>query len=262
MSGLRGKIMLIENPIFLWIIVGSASGVILGLAGTGGGVISIPILMILGGYDIKEASAYGLLALTVGAALSWFIQRKNTIYPISAVLIVFAGAVAFIAAPLKAISPHWVINILLNLTCVFSIYSLWVLRKPDDPGEVRPLSYRIKTATVGGMITGFLSTMTGLGGGVVIIPWLTGITRLRFEQAMACSLLTIAMTAPISAWRQGKFDLTLGEWLGLGGGILVTSLIVQKLISRTLPLHLILIRKLALTGVIFISMYRTLSTLF
>lgn len=249
------------DPILLWAIVGGASGIILGLAGTGGGIISIPILMIFGGYDIKEASAYGLLALAVGAALSWFIQRKNTLYPISAVLILFAGIVAFATAPLKTMAPHWVINVLLNLTCVFSLYSLWVLRKPEDPGEERPLSFRLKTATVGGMITGFLSTMTGLGGGVVIIPWLTGITRLRFEQAIACSLLTLAITAPVSAWRQGKIDLIWEEWLALAGGILVTSLIVQKLIAHTPALRLVLIRKFALTGVIFISMYRTLSTL-
>lgn len=254
--------MIIENPILLWLIVGGASGMILGIAGTGGGVISIPILMALGGYDIKSASAYGLLALSVGAALSWFIQRKNTLYPIAAILIIFAGAIAFIAAPLKALSPHWVVNVLLNVTCAFSLYSLWVLRKPDDPGEIFPMSYRLKTASIGGMITGFLSTMTGLGGGVVIIPWLTGITRLRFEQAMACSLLTIAVTAPISAWRQEKFDLTLTEWLALGGGILMTSLIVQTFVKRIQPMQLILIRKLTLTGVIFISMIRTLSELF
>src|SRR5437667_10314987 len=114
--------MVIVDPILLWIIVGSASGIILGLAGTGGGIISIHILMMLGGYDIKEASAYGLLALTVGAAISWFIQRRNTLYPISAVLIIFAGAVAFIVAPLKVMSPHWLVNILLNLTCIFSLY--------------------------------------------------------------------------------------------------------------------------------------------
>ncbi len=253
---------MIVDPILLWSIVGGASGFILGLAGTGGGVISIPILMAFGGYNIKEASGYGLLALTTGAALSWFVQRKNTIYPVSGVLIIFAGVIAFITAPLKALSPHWVVNILLNLTCIFSIYSLWVLRKPEDPGEGRPLTFRLKTATIGGMITGFLSTMTGLGGGVIIIPWLTGITRLRFEQAMACSLLTIAITAPISAWRQGRIDLTLEEWFALGGGILVTSLLVRKLVTFILPLHMILIRKLTLTGVILISMMRTLADLF
>jgi len=254
--------MIIENPILLWLIVGCASGMILGIAGTGGGVISIPILMAFGGYNIKIASGYGLLALTVGAALSWFIQRKNTIYPVSAILIIFAGAIAFVAAPLKALSPHWVVNVLLNVTCIFSLYSLWVLRKPEDPGEERPLTYRLKTASVGGAITGFLSTMTGLGGGVVIIPWLTGITRLRFEQAMACSLLTIAVTAPISAWRQGRVDLMPSEWLALGGGILATSLLVQLLVKRVHPIHLVLIRKLALTSVILISMMRTLSELF
>ncbi|MBY0501863.1 MAG: sulfite exporter TauE/SafE family protein [Alphaproteobacteria bacterium] len=253
--------MMVTEPILLWAIVGAASGIILGLAGTGGGVISIPILMALGGYNIKEASAYGLLALTVGAALSWVIQRKNTIYPISAVLVLFAGTFAFLSAPLKVMAPHWVINLFLNATCVFALFSLWVLRKPEDPGEDRALSFRLKTASIGGMITGFLSTMTGLGGGVVIIPWLTGITRIRFEQAMACSLLTIAITAPISAWRQGKVDLTLEEWLALGTGILITSLIVKKLTTYISPRPLVLARKLTLTGVIIISMMRTLSAL-
>ncbi len=254
--------MIIEAPILLWTLVGSASGIILGLAGTGGGVIAIPILMTFGGYDIKEASAYGLLALTAGAALSWFIQRKNTLYPIAAVLIFSAGSMALLSAPLKALSPQWLINVLLNLTCVFAIYSLWVLRKPEDAGEARSLSYQIKTASLGGMITGLLSTLTGLGGGVVIIPWLTGITRLKFEQAMACSLLTIALIAPISAWRQGKVDLTIEEWAALAASILVASLLVQKLITHISPPRLVLLRKLTLTGVIFISMMRTLATLF
>lgn len=254
--------MVIENHIILWAIVGMASGTVLGLAGTGGGVIAIPLLMALGGYDIKEASGYGLIALTVGAALSWYIQRKNTIYPLAAVLILCAGLIAFITAPLKTISPEWLVSVLLNITCLFSLYSLWVLRKPNDPGENLPLPYQLKTASIGGMITGFLSTMTGLGGGVVIIPWLTGITRLRFEQAMACSLLTIAVTAPISAWRQHTLDLAWVEWLSLGIAICVASLIVKKAISHVSPPRLIILRKLALTGVIFISMMRTLSILF
>jgi hypothetical protein len=250
--------MIIENHVFLWAIIGMASGSVLGLAGTGGGVIAIPILMALGGYDIKEASGYGLLALSVGAAISWFIQRKNTNYPLAITLIVFAGSVAFIAAPLKTISPHWLVNALLNLTCLFSLYSLWVLRKPEDPGEKRPLPYQLKTAGVGGIMTGFLSTMTGLGGGVIIIPWLTGITRLRFEQAMACSLLTIAVTAPISAWRQDTFHLGWGDWIALATTIALASLIVKKASTYMSPPHLTLLRKLALTGVICLAMSRTL----
>lgn len=141
---------MIEDPIFLWAIVGGASGMILGIAGTGGGVIAIPLLITLGGYDVKTASAYGLLSLSVGAALNWFIRRKDTLYPVAAALIFVAGSVAYLIAPLKTITPEWGIIGLLNVTCLFSLYSLWMLRKIEDPGEIRPLSYRLKTAGVGG----------------------------------------------------------------------------------------------------------------
>lgn len=253
---------MIQDPILLWTIVGSASGAILGLAGTGGGIIAIPLLMLVGGYSVKEASAYGLLSLAVGAALSWFIRRKNTLYPVVVVLISFAGTVAYLFAPLKILSPTWLIVLLLNAACLFGLYSLWVLRKPDDPGEERSLSFRLKTATIGGIITGFLSTMTGLGGGVFIIPWLTGVTRLRFDQALSCSLLTIAITAPFTAMRQVDINLTLGEWLGLCGGILVTSFIVKKGASYIPTAHMTIVHKFALTGVILLSMARTLAVLF
>jgi uncharacterized membrane protein YfcA len=262
MLGGKGKMMIISDPVVLWAIVGAASGVVFGIAGSGGGVITIPILMILGGYGIKDASGYALISLMVGAFISWFIQRKNTLYPLTAVLIVFAAIVAFISAPLKMMSPSWFIIVLLNITFVFSLYSLWVLRKPNDPGEDRPLSYQVKTATVGGMITGFLSTMTGLGGGVVIIPWLTGITRISYEQAMACSLLTVAATAPFSAWRQERFDLALPEWISLAIGILIMALVVKKSASYIQPDRMIVIRKVAMTGIILISMVRTIMELF
>jgi uncharacterized membrane protein YfcA len=249
---------MIVDPLLLWAVVGSAMGTILALAGTGGGIVTIPILMIYGGYDIKQASAYGLLALTVGAGLAWVIQRKNTLYPITGVIIFFAGLMAFISAPLKAMSPHWLVSIMLNLTCLFALYSLWFLQTVENGDIILPTSYRIKTAALCGTITGFLSMMTGLGGGVVIIPWLIGITKISFEQAMACSVLSIAVTAPISAWGQGSVDLAYGEWVALIGALLVTSLCIKQLLTWGLPSHMLLVRKITLTAVIIFSMTRTL----
>jgi uncharacterized membrane protein YfcA len=124
------------------------------------------------------------------------------------------------------------------------------------------MTFRLKTASAGGAIMGFFSTMTGLGGGVVIIPWLTGITRLAFDQSMACSLLTIAATAPLSAWRQGNINISTESWISLIVTLIITSFIVKKLTSSVPHLHMILVRKLTLTGVIIISMMRTLAVLF
>ncbi len=253
---------MIEDPMLLWAIVGGASGMILGLAGTGGGVIALPLLMTLGGYDVKTASAYGLLSLSVAAALNWMIRRHDTHYLIVAVLVLMAAPVAYVATPLKALSPEWVIVVLLNLTCLFSLYSLWVLRKAKDQGEVRPLSYQLKTATIGGIFTGFLSTMTGLGGGVVVIPWLTGITRLSFPQALACSLLTICLIAPFAASRQVDINLTPGAWMSLVGGVCLTAFLVKKVTSRIPAPTMTVINKLSLTIVTLCTMGRTLWTLF
>lgn len=251
--------MVIGDNIMLWGCVGLASGSILGLSGSGGAVVAIPILMTFGGYDVKEATGYGLLALSLAAAISWFFQRQSTHYPVTGMLIFFAAVIAFLSAPLKEMSPHWLITALLNLACSFGLYSLWVLRKPDDPGEKKSLSFQLKTATVGGMMTGLLNTMTGLGGGVFIIPWLTGVTRLRFEQAMACSLLTVAITAPVSAWRQGIANLGWGEWLALFVMVILASLSVKKILTFVPHHQAAIIRKLVFTGVIMVTMLRTLT---
>jgi uncharacterized membrane protein YfcA len=104
--------------------------------------------------------------------------------------------------------------------------------------------------------------MTGLGGGVVVISWLTGITRLRYDQALACSLLTIGTTASLSAWYQGKMDLSLENWMGLGVGVLLAALLVKKCVSFLQPFSMTLVRKLAFSGVILFSMGRTLAELF
>lgn len=223
--------MILAGDIFLWGLVGLATGIILALTGTGGSIISIPILMMVGGYDIKDASGYGLLSLSVSSAITWFFQRDNTHYPITIILIIFATLTAFVAAPIKEIMPSWIIIVLLNIACVFSLYSVWYLREhrdQDEPDDTSSFPYHLKFASIGGVMTGIINTLTGLGGGVLIIPWLAGIVRLSFAQARACSLLTVVVIAPVSAWRQGTINIKWFEWVALIVMIIVASYNYQK----------------------------------
>ncbi len=247
--------MLIEDPFILWPLVGVVSGIILGLAGAGGGLIGIPMLIYLGGYGVKDATGYGLWGVSLGAATAWFVQRHNTEFTTGLILTLFSLIFAYFSVPLKEISPQWVIILLLNLACLISIYSLWLHKTKDIKGKGRAPSGK---SALGGAIAGCLSTMTGLGGGVIMIPWMVTIGKLKLAEATATSLMVIAITAPFSIWAQGRMDDIEAEYiLLLLGGVVAASLITKQIIARVPKTRMDIVRKCVLTTAIFIAMIGT-----
>jgi len=236
--------VIIEDPLILWTIIGVVSGIILGISGAGGGMIVTPILIHLGGYDIKDATAYSLWALTYGSAFSWFIQRHNTNYGMVLALTSAAIVMAALMAPIKqAVSPV-VIALLLTTTCLFSLYSLWFYK----PREVQPDEKRsyVRSAA-GGALAGGLSTLTGIGGGVVMVPWLLSVGKLKMREATASSLMVIALTAPFSIWVQGRHDIGGNQLTALFFGVVLSSLSIQYLLQHTPKEALNILRKVTLT---------------
>jgi uncharacterized membrane protein YfcA len=247
--------MLIEDPFILWPLVGIVSGIILGLAGAGGGLIGIPMLIYLGGYGIKDATGYGLWGVSLGAATAWFVQRHNTEFTTGLILTTFSLLFAYLIVPLKEASPQWVIIILLNGACLVSIYSLWIHKTKVVKSQESPSSAK---SALGGAIAGFLSTMTGLGGGVIMIPWMTTIGKLKLVNATATSLMVIAITAPFSIWAQGRMDDIDAEYIVLLTiGVVAASLITKQVIARVPKTKMDMMRKSVLTAAIIIAMIGT-----
>lgn len=252
--------MLIEDPFILWPLVGIISGIILGLAGAGGGLIGIPMLIYLGGYGIKDATGFGLWGVSLGAATAWFVQRHNTEFTTGLILTTFSLLFAYLIVPLKEASPQWVVIILLNGACLISLYSLWVYKSKILKSQEERAS-PAKSA-LGGAIAGFLSTMTGLGGGVIMIPWMTTIGKLKLAEATATSLMVIAITAPFSIWAQGRMDDIDAKYIILlTTGVVAASLITRQIIARAPKTKMDAIRKSILTTAIVIAMVGTVTKL-
>ena len=71
-----------------------------------------------------------------------------------------------------------------------------------------------------GLLAGFLSTLLGIGGGLVVVPLLHYGLRFGFLEATAVSLLAMAIQTPVGLWthhRRGAVDWRLGGLLALGG---------------------------------------------
>ncbi len=93
---------------------------------------------------------------------------------------------------------------------------------------------------LGGLITGFLTGMLGLGGGVVMVPLVYesylhsgAAPKAAFITAVASSLAVIVFTGGYAAWthyREGRLDLRLVLRMGLGtvcGALLGAHFLLQ-----------------------------------
>lgn len=250
--------MMTLDPFLLWPFVGIVSGIVLGIGGAGGGLVSIPMLIYFGGYGVKDATGYGLWCVSFGSIFAWYVQRHNTQFTTGIVLTVSAMCVALISAPLKAISPYWVIILLLNTACLVSLYNLW-FQKPTEPRDRTVHPYK---AAFGGATAGFLNTMTGLGGGVIMIPWMVKVGRLKLKQASATSLLVISLTAPFSLWAQGRVDDIDPVYIALLiCGVAMASVLTKLLLSKVHGDRMNFLRRSIISIAIFSAMLGTLTKL-
>ncbi len=84
-----------------------------------------------------------------------------------------------------------------------------------------------------GLTVGLLSTIFGLGGGIIMVPVLTAIANLSQVEAMATSLATIVLVSTWNSWRyhrQGLIDWKIVLWVAIGSGI------CAALAARSAPL--------------------------
>ena len=92
-----------------------------------------------------------------------------------------------------------------------------------------------------GATGGFFSGLTGVGGGAVMVPLLTGLLRLPQHLAHGTSLAIVIFVATaglIGYWRTENVDWGLVPWLAVGGalGAYVGAVTMSKLAPRSLRL--------------------------
>lgn len=107
---------------------------------------------------------------------------------------------------------------------------------------------------IGSFIAGFLGALTGLGGGVVIVPFLTSVFDVDIRYAIGASLVSVIATSSgaASAYiKQGYANLRLGMFLevattigAIAGAVIATFVSIKAL---TLILAIVLLYSAYLT---------------
>lgn len=198
------------------ILFGLIVGLSLGLTGGGGSIFAVPLLMYGLGLGLSEAVSVSLIAVASTTAIgAWYSWRAGLL--LWRPIIMFASG-GMIAAPAgiylsRYFASPTLITAFSLLTLVIGIV-MWQksIRRPEEARAVRALATpdnkdpvckfspdgKLDITTpctaalfLGGIITGMLSGLFGVGGGFLIVPALMFVIELGIHRAVAASLMII-----------------------------------------------------------------------
>ncbi|WP_081212184.1 sulfite exporter TauE/SafE family protein [Salegentibacter sediminis] len=187
-------------------------GVVLGLIGGGGSILTVPVLVYLMSVNPVTATAYSLFVVGSSSLVGAIKNMKKGLVDLRTA-IVFAIP-AFIAVYVTrmyivpAIPEHLFnvagfeitknIGIMLFFAIIMILASISMIREKKslkpEPAEV---SYNYPLIIVEGVVVGVLTGIVGAGGGFLIIPALVLLAKLPMKKAVATSLLIIAVKSLI-----------------------------------------------------------------
>jgi uncharacterized membrane protein YfcA len=170
-----------------------AIGVSLGLLGSGGSILTVPVLVYLIGQDEKVAIA-GSLFVVGTIALAGSLQylraklvdwHKVLIFGIPGMVGTYIGAA--IAAYLSGIMQ-------LTLFAGVMLLASFFMLRPVDLGPGSEHTPRATWKIAGdGLAVGILTGLVGVGGGFLIVPALVLLGGMAMHRAVATSLVIIAL---------------------------------------------------------------------
>jgi uncharacterized membrane protein YfcA len=188
-------------------------GLVLGLTGGGGSILTVPVLVYLINIDPVKATAYSLFIVGVSSLVGALknMQQQMVDYRTAAVFAVPAFTGVYLtrkyfvpALPEKLLTIGSVtltkdLGIMLFFALIMLLAALSMIRKraKDSGVENDEVHYNYPLIIVQGLLTGVVTGMVGAGGGFLIIPALVLFAKLPMKRAVATSLLIIAANSLI-----------------------------------------------------------------
>lgn len=225
----EGRLTGIE--VVLAVAVGTAVGMVVGLLGAGGSILTVPALMLLLGLTATQATGTSLVVVGVVAAVGLVVHARVGRVDWRAGLI-FA-LVGMPAAALGGRASILIPDVVLTLVLVGLLAStaVWMwLREAPEVGTGSAGWSRLVPAGLGiGAATGLL----GVGGGFAVVPALSGMLGLPMPVAIATSQLVLVFNAAAGlAGRIGSGVVAVGIGLVFAAGGALGSVVAGRMVGR------------------------------
>ncbi|HUR25615.1 MAG TPA: sulfite exporter TauE/SafE family protein [Candidatus Thermoplasmatota archaeon] len=176
---------------------GAVAGVLSSLFGIGGGIVLVPVLHYLLGFEWVEATQLSLVAIMVQSPTGvWQHARRGAVDWAVAFPLAMAGLLGVVIGdvlqPLVAVS--W-LKVLFATLMALAAMRLAVPQPPPAP-DARPLG-RVGLYLLG-LFAGIVAKLLGIGGGLVTVPVLA-LTGLPVHLAVGSSLVPVFTNAAVAS---------------------------------------------------------------
>lgn len=183
-------------------------GISLGLIGSGGSILTVPILVYVMGVNPVLATAYSLFIVgstaLIGGVQSALHKRVDfktvLIFGLPSIAAVYATRmwlVPFIPQELftigsLVITKSIALMLLFAVVMIFASVSMIRPGKNKETNENIPITYNYPMILLEGAVVGLLTGLVGAGGGFLIIPALVILAKMPMKLAVGTSLFIIA----------------------------------------------------------------------
>jgi uncharacterized membrane protein YfcA len=187
-------------------------GLVLGLIGGGGSILTVPVLVYLMYINPVTATAYSLFIVGSAALVGAFQNMKKglvdyrtaVVFSIPAFIAVYLTRkfiVPAIPENLFTIGDYLLtknvgIMVFFAIIMVLAAFSM-IWSNSKEVVEQKKVNYNYPLIMIEGFVIGILTGVVGAGGGFLIIPALVILANLPMKKAVATSLLIIAVKSLI-----------------------------------------------------------------
>jgi len=187
-------------------------GLVLGLIGGGGSILTVPILVYLLNIDPVTATAYSLFVVGATALVGTFRNfpkklvdiKTGLVFAAPALLAVYFTRLYFVPAIPQSlftvggfeVTKDIGIMVLFAIIMLLAAYSM-IKNKRGEEAVEQEQRFNYPLIVLEGVVVGFLTGLVGAGGGFLIIPALVLLAKLPMKKAVATSLMIIAIKSLI-----------------------------------------------------------------